>query len=262
MARDGASCCVGDVTRKFAGVTSNMEAAFRDFVLAVMRVHPVAAADTDNVSDVEANGGALATCAKQHPSTLPRFVKDHMDELLSVRSVLVGRLASRQLRAPQTVKALTKTYHRVNDALGFTRLYRERERTARRMFAAFVQGITRFSTEQPFDIRLLLEALIYDAVYFHTVGCRDEKRMKELWRLRRRFCPEHYVAIYLEYADEDIPCVLKLALDYHTWTYTRTHRAGTYDDEVAVREIEDAGTMRQGVQTFSSPPARFPACGP
>ncbi len=128
-----------------------MEAAFRDFVMAALRAQTATtnagvektAVSAADVAHVKAAGDALIACAKQHRRELLGFVRTRMEQLQSVKRILV----SKQARSPEAIKLLTKTYNTVNDALGFTHTFRDLVRDTTHFFAEFVKGITYFASE-------------------------------------------------------------------------------------------------------------------
>lgn len=224
-----------------------MESVFREFMLAIDRVQSdVLNASVSrtvmtpaHVAQVKNKGDALVAYVRQHPTELERFVKTHMREFQSCKRVLVGKLATSMghVLPLEVTKAMTKTYNTVNEAMNFTRTFRELVRETTRVYTEFVKGITYFdweaqplrhpvyhrnascgTTRRPSDVkfaktafgpdaapyvrRCVLERLIYDRLYTHNIGFQDVGHRYELWQMGKIFdeyFPDHHVSVDLTY---------------------------------------------------------------
>ena len=232
---------------------------------------------------------ALVACAKdQRRSELQSFVKSHMEELHSMKRVMVGNHA--WSFAHELSPELFKVYTVVNDALGFTQTFREFVQTTTHVFTAFVKGITYFDAEtQPLRLpvihqrdascgsarkrfgpdlsdsvrRCLLERLVYDALYARNVGFQDVVHRFELWQMGKIFdarFPDQRLSVVLTYEAapfDHVPRSLTIRLDVkgvhvHAWSYVKSYdrTSKVYDDRVDTMEIDADGVVRYGTQTF------------
>lgn len=251
-----------------------MDAAFRDFAMAALRAQAATTnagvektlVSLEDVAHIKTTGDALIACAKQHRKDLSTFVRTRMEQLQSVKRILV----SKQARSPEAIKLLTKTYNTVNDALGFTHTFRDLVRDTTHFFTEFVKGITYFASEvQPmrrpvyhrdascgsravasdakfartscgpdasrYVRRCLLERLIYDRLYTHNVGYQDVGHRYELWLINGMFdqyYPTQNLEVELEYdrVHAHVPRNLIVRLHINGAPYRTWTYAKTYSD--------------------------------
>ncbi len=218
-----------------------LQQAFRSLLMSVQ--------DGGSQETVTAHAQALVGWTKSHPLQTCAFVRGHMEELHALKRVLVRR-------------RMLKTYNLVNGAMHFTQTRNELARGTHRIFGQFLRGISRFANIMRTDTNVVLEALVYDQLYWQNLGMADHKRRSALRQLER----DSTLRIHIEYEYDDarclhVPIVLTVLHDSHSersWgatvrysrTYSRARHA--YDDTVHVRNIDADGTVRYGTQAFHS----------